>query len=104
MARPCQKMHRTAGHQLLMPVTLANQEADIRRIWFEASPGQIIHETLSRKYPTHKKEWKNGSSGRVPASHCETLSSKPSTAKTKQHTHTHIHTHTHQVRHGGTQL
>jgi hypothetical protein len=31
----------------LTPVILATQEAEIRKIVFEASPGQIVHETLS---------------------------------------------------------
>jgi hypothetical protein len=33
----------------LTPVILATQEADIRRIMVQSQPGQIVHETLSRK-------------------------------------------------------
>jgi hypothetical protein len=36
-----------------MPVILATQEAEIRR--FKASPGQIVHETLSQKSPSQKR-------------------------------------------------
>jgi hypothetical protein len=40
-----------------MPVFLATQEAEIRRIMAHSQPGQIVHETLSRKNPTPKKGW-----------------------------------------------
>jgi hypothetical protein len=36
-----------ARQQWFTPVILATQEADIRRMRFEASPGQIIQKTLS---------------------------------------------------------
>jgi hypothetical protein len=39
-------------HHRLMPIILAMQEAEIRRITVR-SPKQIVHETLSQKYPTH---------------------------------------------------
>jgi hypothetical protein len=32
-----------------MPVILATQEAEIRRIMVQSQPGQIVHKTLSRK-------------------------------------------------------
>jgi hypothetical protein len=38
-----------------MPIILANQEAEIRRIVVGSQPGQIVHETLSRKNPTQKR-------------------------------------------------
>jgi hypothetical protein len=50
-----------------MPVILATQEAEIRRIMVQSQPGQIVGETLSRKN-LHKKR-----AGRV--------SSSPSTTK-----------------------
>jgi hypothetical protein len=36
------------------PVILATQEAEIRRIVVPSQPGQIVHQTLSLKYPTQK--------------------------------------------------
>jgi hypothetical protein len=38
-----------------MPLTLAIQEAETRRIAVESQPGQRFLETLSRKYPITKK-------------------------------------------------
>jgi hypothetical protein len=40
----------------------------IRKITVQSQPRQIVHETLSQKYPTPKKGWLCGSSGRVPTS------------------------------------
>jgi hypothetical protein len=38
------------------PVILASQEAEIRRIVvLQSQPGQIVHETLSRKNPSQKR-------------------------------------------------
>jgi hypothetical protein len=39
----------------LMPIILATQEAEIRKIEFQSQPGQIVHETLSRKNPSQKR-------------------------------------------------
>jgi hypothetical protein len=42
-----------------MPVILATQDAEIRRIEVQSQPGQIVHETLSQE-TLHKKrpvEW-----------------------------------------------
>jgi hypothetical protein len=51
-----------AESQWLMPVILATQEAEIRRIVGQSQPGQIIHKTLSQKNPTTKKlGWWSGS-------------------------------------------
>jgi hypothetical protein len=38
-----------------MPVILATQEAEIRRIEVRSQPRHIVPETLSRKNPSHKK-------------------------------------------------
>jgi hypothetical protein len=38
-----------------MLVILATQEAEIRRIVVRIQPGQIVHETLSRKNPSEKR-------------------------------------------------
>jgi hypothetical protein len=50
-----------AGHQWLMPIILATQEAKIRRIVVQSQLKQIVHKTLSRKKKNqHKKglaEW-----------------------------------------------
>jgi hypothetical protein len=43
-----------------MPVILATQGAKSRRIAVQSQPGEIVHETLSRKKPSQKKglvEW-----------------------------------------------
>jgi hypothetical protein len=42
-----------------MPVILATQEAEIRKIMFQIQPGQIGHGTLSQKNPPQKgiREW-----------------------------------------------
>jgi hypothetical protein len=37
------------------PVILATQEAKIRRITVQSQPRQVTPETLSQKYPTHKR-------------------------------------------------
>jgi hypothetical protein len=44
-----------AGCQWLTPAILATQEAEIKRITVGSQPGQIIHETLSRKNPSQKR-------------------------------------------------
>jgi hypothetical protein len=48
-----------AGGWWLTPVILATQEAEITRIVVRSQPGQIVHETLSRKYLSQKclPEW-----------------------------------------------
>jgi hypothetical protein len=38
-----------------MPVSLATQEAEIRRITVQSQPGEIVPETLSRKNPSLKR-------------------------------------------------
>jgi hypothetical protein len=38
-----------------MPVILATQEAEIRRIEVRSQPKQIVRETLSQKCPTQKR-------------------------------------------------
>jgi hypothetical protein len=45
-----------ARGQWLMPVILATQEAEIRRIMIRSQPRQIVCETLSQK-PIAKKGW-----------------------------------------------
>jgi hypothetical protein len=41
------KGRKAAGSPLLMPIILATQEAEIRRIMVQSQPRQIILETLS---------------------------------------------------------
>jgi hypothetical protein len=51
--------NEAARHWWLVPVMLATQEAEIRRIMVQSHPRQIVHETLSQKYLTQKElvEW-----------------------------------------------
>jgi hypothetical protein len=70
--------------QWFMSVILATQEAENRRIGVQGQPRQIVQETLSQKYPTHKR-----TSGvtqaveQLPSKH-EALSSNSSTTKKKE--------------------
>jgi hypothetical protein len=43
-----------AGHQWLVPIILATQEAEIRRIVVRSQSQKIVCKTLSQKYPTKK--------------------------------------------------
>jgi hypothetical protein len=45
-----------ARHRWLMPITLATQEAEIRKIRVQSQPRQIIPKTLSQKNPLKKKK------------------------------------------------
>jgi hypothetical protein len=56
-----------------MPIILVTQEAEIRRISVQSQLRQIVHETLSGKYPLQKglAEWLK----------VKALSSSPSTTK-----------------------
>jgi hypothetical protein len=45
------------GRRWLMPVILASQEAEIRRIAIQHQPWEIVYETISQKNPSHKKDW-----------------------------------------------
>jgi hypothetical protein len=53
-SKPHTKPRESNGHQWLMPVILATQEAEIRRIMVGSLPGQIVCETLSQKNPSQK--------------------------------------------------
>jgi hypothetical protein len=44
-----------------MPVILAIQEAQIRKIMVRNQPGQIVLKTLSQKNPSQKQGWWSGS-------------------------------------------
>jgi hypothetical protein len=73
-----QKKKAHAGHWWPMPVILATQEAEIRRIKVRSQSGQIVLETLSWKKPITRKGWWS-SSGVGPE------------FKPQYHTHTHTH-------------
>jgi hypothetical protein len=40
-----------------MPIILATQQAEIRRILVQSKPRQIVHETLISKTPNTKMGW-----------------------------------------------
>jgi hypothetical protein len=64
-----------------MPIILATQEAEIRRISVQNRPGQIVHETLSQKHSIQKMASGVAQVIECLASKHETLSSSPTTAK-----------------------
>jgi hypothetical protein len=49
-----------AGCRWLTPVTLATQEAAIRRISVQSQPGQIVRVTLSHQNQSQKQQKKTG--------------------------------------------
>jgi hypothetical protein len=68
--------------QWLIPVILATQEAEIRRIKVESQPRQIVNETLSLKTLHKKKKKKKNRDGRV--AQCESPKLKPQNRKKKK--------------------
>jgi hypothetical protein len=57
---PLSRMQSWLGLQWLMPIILASQEAEIRRVAVQSQPGQIVSGTLSQKKSITKKglvEW-----------------------------------------------
>jgi hypothetical protein len=70
-----------------MPVILATEEAEIRRLAVRSQSEEIVRETLSRKYPTRKRGWQRGSlwlpAGLAIISPCFQASG-PSTTKKKK--------------------
>jgi hypothetical protein len=69
------------GTSGLTPISLATQEAKIRMTAVPAQPVQIVHESLSRKYPTQSKAGGVAQMIEHLASKCEALSSKTSITK-----------------------
>jgi hypothetical protein len=53
--------------EISLNVPLATDEAEIRKIMFQSHPWEIVHKTLSQKYPSQKKGRRHGSNCRVPA-------------------------------------
>jgi hypothetical protein len=54
-----------AEHCWLLPVILATQQAEIRRIMVWNQPGQTVHETPSQKIPSTKKSLRSDSKCRL---------------------------------------
>jgi hypothetical protein len=73
-----------AGCWWLMLVSLATQEAEIRRIEVESQSGQIVLETLSQKYLTQNRAGRVAQVLKYLAIKCEALSSNPRTTKKKK--------------------
>jgi hypothetical protein len=48
-----QETDSEAGHQFLVALILATWEAEIRRMWFEASLGKKFHESPSQPITEH---------------------------------------------------
>jgi hypothetical protein len=74
------RTQKDAGCWWHMPVILAVQETEIRRIAIQSQPGVIVRETLTRKYTTQKR------TGRV-AQVIQCLSSKPEALSSKPQYH-----------------
>jgi hypothetical protein len=67
--------------QWFIPVIVANQEAEIRRIAVQSQLQQIVLETLSQKYPTQKRAGRVAQVVESLPSKQEAPSSNPSTTK-----------------------
>jgi hypothetical protein len=67
----------------LMPIILATPEPETRRISVWSQLRQIVHGTLSLKYPTQKRAGGVTHVAELLPSMCKALSSNPSTAKNK---------------------
>jgi hypothetical protein len=52
---PLSENPKSAEHRWLKPVILATQEAEIRKIVVGSQPKQIVHKTLSQKYPSKQR-------------------------------------------------
>jgi hypothetical protein len=67
-----------------MPVILATQEAEIRRIEVQSLLKQVVHKTLSQRHPIQKRADRVDPVVECLPSKCEALSSKPQDCQKKK--------------------
>jgi hypothetical protein len=67
-----------------MPIVLATQETEIRRVRVKSQPGQTVYETLCPKHPTQKRAGRVAKVKECQPSKHQALSSSHSNKKNKK--------------------